>query len=200
MSEDFSKLTFDITKEGYLIDNYPELSDYPYFTNENNDIYAKLVVLITDEFSPFVRKNKEFKGIVEDACDYLSIKDSVLIRDILMFNSDNEEVAKIYAMQDIYFRHVSKWEFNLWYDLMWQYHENSMVLRTPVDPGAKDYERRTETKQKIRASQIELQKQLINYESIIFPKGSNIKKVITQNVAKVTNWPERMAKSKPEFY
>lgn len=199
MALDFSKITFDVTKEGYLIDNYPELADYPFFTNENNDIYAKLVVLITDEHSPFVRKNKNFKEIVEDSCDYLRITDSDFIIDLIVGNSTNTEVDKVMKMQDTYFRHVNKWEYNIWYDLMYQYHENSMALRTPVDIKAKDYERRVEVKQKVRAAQIGLQKELINYENIIFPKGTNIKKVVTQQVVKITNWPERMAKDKPEY-
>ena len=90
---------------------------------------------------------------------------------------------------------LNQWEYNTWYDLMYQYHENSLVLRTPLDPSEKDYEKKSETKQKIRIHQMSLQKDLVQYESQIFPSQTNTKKVITKQVAKITNWPERMAKN-----
>lgn len=193
---DFSALAYDISKPGLLIDNYPELKYFEEFSDPKDDLLLKLVVLITDENSPIVRLEKNFTGIVVGACKYLKIEDNFLIECLIM-GYGHDDVDKVFNMQCSYFRHTSNWEYNTWFDLMFQYHENSLVLRTPLNASDRDYEKKAETKQKIRNHQIELQKTLVQYENQIFPSGTNIKKVITKHVSKVTNWPEKMAREKP---
>lgn len=195
---DFSKLPFDVSKPGLLIDNYPELLEYPLFSEPDNDLLLKFVILITDENSPIVRREKSFDRIVAAAASYLNMKDEYLLQG-LFAGMGGENAEKVFNMQCTYFTLFNNWEFQTWYDLMFQYQENSMVLRTPLNPADRDYEKKAETKQKIRNHQVELQKTLVQYENQIFPVGTNIKRVITKHVAKVTNWPEKMAKEKPEF-
>ena len=192
---DLTALPYDVSKPGLLIENYPELKYYEEFDHAGRDLFLKLVVLITDENSPFVRAEKNFVGILSAACNYLKIDDHKLISDIVT-GWPNPDAETIFSMQCAYFRHNNNWEYNTWYDLMFQYHENSLVLRTPLNASDKDYEKKAETKQKIRNHQVELQKTLVQYENQIFPRSTNIKKVITKHVAKVTNWPEKMAKEK----
>lgn len=191
----FTDLAYDVSKPGLLIDNYPELKYFDEFSDSADDTLLKLVVLITDENSPIVKTEKNFTGIVTAACKYLTIEDGVFIESLIM-GYGGEEVDKVFNMQCSYFRHLNNWEYNTWYDLMYQYHENSLVLRTPLNAADRDYEKKAETKQKIRNHQVELQKTLVQYENQIFPAGTNIKKVITKHVSKVTNWPEKMAKEK----
>lgn len=192
---DFEKLPYDISRPGLLVENYPELTYYGEFSDPADDKLLKLVVLITDENSPFVRSEKSFTGIVTSACNYLGLGDPYFI-DLLVTGHSSEETDKVFSMQCAYFRHLNNWEYNTWYDLMFQYHENSLVLRTPLNASDKDYEKKAETKQKIRNHQVELQKTLVQYESQIFPTNTNTKKVITKHVAAITNWPERMAREK----
>jgi hypothetical protein len=197
---DLSTLTYDISLPGLVIDNYPILMDYPAFKKTEDDIYLKLTILITDENSPIVKIEKQFKGIVESACAYLKINDKDFIYALLVNDTKNKEVVKVFAMQDAYFRLNNSWEFQTWYDDIYQYHENSILIRTSVDPSDKSFEAKSKIKQDIRKSQKELAKDIVSLENQIFPRGTNIKKVLTQSVAKVTTWPERMAKaySSPE--
>lgn len=193
---DFSLLPYDVSKPGLLIDNYPQLKYYEEFSDPANDKLLKLVVLITDENSPFVRSEKSFTGIVASSCKFLEITDENFIQSLIMgYGSDDIDI--VFEMQCSYFRINNNWEYNTWYDLMYQYHENSLVLRTPLNAADRDYEKKAEIKQKIRNHQVDLQKTLVQYENQIFPSGTNIKKVITKHVSKVTNWPEKMAREKP---
>lgn len=193
---DFSLLPYDVSKPGLLIENYPQLKYYEEFSDPKNDKLLKLVALITDENSPFVKSEKSFTGIVVASCKYLDINDQLFIESLIMGYGGND-VDTVFDMQCSYFRHLNNWEYNTWYDLMFQYHENSLVLRTPLNAADRDYEKKAETKQKIRNHQVELQKTLVQYENQIFPSATNIKKVITKHVSKVTNWPEKMAREKP---
>ena len=193
---DLSTLTYDISLPGLVIDNYPELKDYSAFQNPKDDIYLKLAILMTDENSPIVKREKQFKGIVESACSYLKIENEEFVYALLLNNTRNKEAVKVFSLQDAYFRLTNNWEFQTWYDLMYLYHENSILIRTSVDPGDKAFEAKSKIKQDIRKSQLDLQKNIVAYENQLFPRGTNIKKVLTQHVAKVTNWPERMAREK----
>lgn len=193
MIMNFADLVYDVSKPGLLIDNYPELKYFDEFSDPADDQLLKLVVLMTDENSPIVRVEKNFTGIVSAACKYLKITDQNFIESLVM-GYGSEEIDRVFTMQCAYFRHLNNWEYNTWFDLMFQYHENSLVLRTPLNASDRDYEKKAETKQKIRNHQLELQKTLVQYENQIFPQATNIKKMITKHVAKVTNWPERMAK------
>ena len=193
---DLTKLTYDISLPGLVIDNYPELRDYPAFKNPSDDIYLKLAILMTDENSPIVKREKQFKGIVESACSHLEIESKEFVYSLLINDPRNPEASRVFALQDAYFRLNNNWEFQTWYDLMYQYHENSILIRTSVDPSDKAFEAKSKIKQDIRKAQLDLQKNIVAYENQIFPRGTNIKKVLTQHVAKVTNWPERMAREK----
>jgi hypothetical protein len=193
---DLTKLNYDISLPGLVIDNYPELRDYPAFQNPSDDIYLKLAILMTDENSPIVKREKQFKGIVESACSHLEIESKEFVYSLLINDPRNPEASRVFALQDAYFRLNNNWEFQTWYDLMYQYHENSILIRTSVDPSDKAFEAKSKIKQDIRKAQLDLQKNIVAYENQIFPRGTNIKKVLTQHVAKVTNWPERMAREK----
>lgn len=190
---EFNLLRFDPSKPGKLIDNYPELLEYKQFSNPEDDIFLKLAILISDEQSPFVRKERNFRGIVVTAGDYLGIPES--IQDDLINGNLTDIVGKIIDMQSVYFAMFNNWEYQSWWDMCFQYHRNSLLLRTPIDFSDKDYEKKSETTQKIRIHQKSLQADLIQYENLIFPAGTNLKKIISSNAAKkITNWPERMAK------
>lgn len=190
---EFGLLQFDPSKPGKLIDNYPELLEYKQFTNPEDDIFLKLAILISDEQSPFVRKERNFRGIVVTAAEYLGIPET--IQDDLIYGNLTDKVAKIIDMQSVYFAMFNNWEYQSWWDMCFQYHRNSLLLRTPIDFSDKDYEKKSETTQKIRIHQKSLSADLIQYENLIFPAGTNIKKIVSKEAAKkITNWPERMAK------
>lgn len=195
---DFSNMPFDPSKKGILIENYPELAEYPEFKDKKNDILLKLAFSITDQNSPFVIKYKNYTGIVTAACDYFGCSDKLLSE--LVMCAVTDDTSRIMQMQSRYFILFNNWEYQTFWDLMFRYHENSLVIRTPLNPADKDYERKSELKGKIGNSQMELQKNLVSYENQIFPNNTNLKKVITIHTAKIINWPERMAKdySSPE--
>lgn len=195
---DFSALQFDPSRPGKLIENYPELLEYKQFTNVADDLFLKLAILISDEESPFVKKERNFRGIVVTASDYLGIPET--IQDDLINGNLTETVAKIIDMQSVYFMMFNNWEYQSWWDMCFQYHRNSLLLRTPIDFSDKDYEKKSETTQRIRIHQKSLQADLIQYENLIFPKGTNVKKVVSKDTAKkLTNWAEKMAKEKPSY-
>lgn len=198
MALDFSKLPYDVSKPGLVLENYPELLDFEQFSDPEDDQLLKLAILITEEQSPFVQKEREFTGIVTGACAYLNITNTNFISDLIT-GYPSKDVSKVFGMQSLYFRMLNKWEYNTWYDYMYQYHENSMVLRTPLNSSDDKYEAKAKTKQEIRKHQKDLTKDLIAYEGQIFKTNTNIKKVLTKHAAVITNWPEKMAKDKPDL-
>lgn len=198
MAPDFSKCPYDISKPGLLLEHYPDLLLYSEFSDPEDDTLLRLAIAITEEQSPFVQKEREFIGIVTSACSYLKINNTAFITELIQGIS-GLDVDKVFSMQAMYFRMLNKWEYNSWYDHMYQYHENSMVLRTPLNSADDKYEAKSKTKQEIRKAQKELTKDLIAYEGQIFLAHTNIKKVLTKHAAVITNWPEKMAKDKPDF-
>ncbi len=195
---DFSKCPYDISLPGLLLEHYPDLLQYHQFNDPDDDKLLRLAIAITEELSPFVQKEREFTSIVTSACAYLKITNTEFISDLIQ-GTPNFDVDKVFSMQAMYFRMLNKWEYNSWYDHMYQYHENSMVLRTPLNSADDKYEAKSKTKQEIRKHQKELTKDLIAYEGQIFLANTNIKKVLTKHAAVITNWPEKLAKDKPEF-
>lgn len=191
--ESFSKLTYDVSKPGLLIENYPELKDYPQTSNPEDDLYLKLVVLITDQNSPFIVKNKNFPATVYDACDYLKISDTDFIERIVS-GYHNEETVKVFNMQSFYFRLFNNFEYENWYTMIVLFHKNGVLIRTGADPDDKRYEEKMSVIQKVMAEHQTLLANINKYEQMIFPLSTNSKRVITKQVAKITNWPERMAK------
>lgn len=192
---DFSSMIYDVSKPGLVIEHYPDLENYPEFSNPDKDLLLKFAFLISDEQSPFVRAEKNFTGIVAATAAYLNIDDHDFLTSVIA-GYGNRDADDVFNMQCTYFRMLNNWEYNTWYDLMYQYHENSLVLRTPLNATDKDYEKKAETKQKIRNYQVELSKTIIQYEAQIFPSATNVKRVITKHVSKITNWPEKMAREK----
>ena len=94
----FDTLPYDISRPGLLIENYPELAEYSQFSDKKDDIYVKLAILITDENSPIVRLEKNFKGIVAAACSYLKIEDNQFVESLILGASTNE-TNKVFNMQ-----------------------------------------------------------------------------------------------------
>lgn len=195
---DFSKLTYDPSKPGLLVDNYPEISEYEIYSDPNDDVYIKLVILITDENSPFVIKHKNFPAIVEDVCFFLNITDTEFI--IRLISGDhNDETVKVFNMQSFYFRLFNRFEYENWYSMIMLFHKNGVLIRSGADPDDRRYEEKMSVIQKVMSEQMNLLNNIKNYESQIFPTHTNIKKVISKQVARITNWPEKMAKEKPSF-
>lgn len=191
---DFSKLTYDITKPGLLIDNYPELKEYQIYAEPNDDIYVKFVVLITDENSPIVIKHKNFPAIVEDACFYLKITDADFI--VRMISGEHsEETAKVFNMQSFYFRLFNRFEYENWYSMIMLFHRNGVLIRSGADPEDKRYEEKMGVIQKVMTEQMNLLNNIKNYEDQIFPSQTNTKKVISKQMAKTTSFPEKYAKN-----
>lgn len=199
---DFSKLRYDISKPGFLIDNYPELGEFREFTKQTDDIYLKLAVLISDEESPFVRTEKDYTKIIIRSCEFLKIDDFDFIQALVMgssmLDSANNQADKVRQFVHLLFTTLNNWAYQVWYNMMFSFHESSLVIRTPLSPDDKDYETKAGKKQVMLKQMPTMQKDLVNYEAQIFP-NTIVKKIVTQKTAVITNWPEKMAKDKPSF-
>lgn len=194
MALDFSKMQYDISKEGLLTEHYPFLAEIREFDHPEKDQLLRLAIAISDEESPFV-KHKVYDKIVIDACEYLKIMDDFMIKALLhgLYHGDAEDVRYFVFLL---FTTNNNWAYQTWYNMMYSYHETSLVIRTPLNVNDDKYENKAAQKQKMIASLPELQKSLANYESQIFP-NTFVKKIVTQRTALITNWPEKMAKIKP---
>lgn len=195
---DFSKCSYDVSKPGLLIENYPELSDFRDFQDPADDVYLKLAVLISDEESPFVRKEKDFTKIITKACDYLKIDDFEFINSLVVgssiHESANKEADKVRRFVHLLFTNQNNWAYQTWFNYLFFFHESSLVIRTPLNPDDPKYEEKAKKKQDMLKQLPELQKTLVAYEQQIFP-NTKIKQIVTQQTAKVTYWPEKMAKN-----
>ena len=194
---DFSKMVYDVSKAGLLIVSYPELGDNRAFMNPEDDLYLKLAVLISDEESPFVRKEKDYTRIITGACDYLNITDFDFIQALAIGNY-HAEAEKVRQFVHLLFTSLNNWAYQVWYSMMFSFHETALVIRTPLSAEDKDYEAKALKKQAMLKQMPSMQKDLVNYEAQIFP-NTIVKKIVTAQTAKVTNWPEKMAKEQPIY-
>lgn len=196
MTEQFSKMRYDVSKPGLLIRNYPELEDFREFKNPLDDELLKLAVLISDENSPFV-KEKDYMRIVLSACDYLKITDNDFTKKLIV-GGDSGKADKVRKFVHLLFTTENNWAYQSWYNFLYAYHESSLVIRTPLDPSESKYEERAKNKQVLLKQLPSMQRDLISYEQQIFP-NSIVKQIVTQQTAKVTNWAEKMAKEQPVY-
>lgn len=199
---DFSKMVYDVSLPGNLVDNYPDLKEFREFQNPADDLYLKLASLISDEESPFVKKEKDFTKIVTRSCDFLGIDDFEFTQSLIIGSSISpfaDNLAdKVRRFIHLLFTNQNNWAFQTWFNYLFSFHECSLVIRTPLNPEDTKYEEKAKKKQDMLKQLPELQKTLVAYENQIFP-NAKVKQIVTQQTAKIINWPEKMAKEQPIY-
>lgn len=192
---DGSKLKYDIsTLKGKqkVIEAFPELAEFTEFANPKHDLHLKITILITDDGSPFLQKERDFNKIVDKVFDYLAIKDRPL-KDALKIGRTTLDTAIIYEMQYKYFMLLDNAAYLTWYSLFSFFHEMNMFMRTPLDPSDSKYEEKFIKKKTIMKELGPTQKELSDYERLVF-QNTQIKKIVTKQIAKMINYPEKMAR------
>lgn len=197
---DYSSLRYDLslTVGQRVSDIYPEILDYVEFSDNYNDDRMRWVTLTVDDGSPFFKSHKDdFEDRSIAVYKHLKLNDKDLLAYITdRFKCDKQVRIDIDAMIFKYFVLIDKSNYNAWYTEWINFQELNAFLRIPINPMDDDYETKTQRKQAVSKFLPEKQKQLSAYERQIFG-DSKIKQVVTNQVAKFMNWPEKMAQEQP---
>lgn len=195
---DFSNLKYDISKVGpddYVIDVFPDLGDYVEFSRKNDDLILRWVILSVDDGSPFFSMYRDFQDRQKAVYNYLNLNNPILKtyidgnltkRDDKFRIDTNAKIFKFFVLLD-------KHTYIAWYSTWSNYQNTNAFLQIQIDTDDDAYEAKFEKKQKINGMLPGIQKQLAEYEKLIFG-DTKIKTIVTNAVAKITYWPEKMAK------
>lgn len=194
---DFSKLKYDISKLGpkdLVIDEFPELGEYKEFEKKSDNEIIKWVILLVDDGSPFFAIHRDFGDRAKAVAKYLKISSKSLDQYISGGIKDNKFRIDINSKIYKYFILLDRNTYTSWYSIWSNFQELNAFLQIAIDPDDNAYEAKFEKKQKIGAMLPSMQKQLAQYEALIFG-DSKIKQIAVNEVAKNIYWPEKMAKS-----
>lgn len=196
MDLDFSKLKYDISKVPTgkcVIDVYPELAEYKEFSQRKDDNLVRWVILLVDDQGPFFKMHTDFQERAKAVYNHLSLTCRTL-KSYIDGNID-DDVFRIDINSKIYkfFILLDKHSYTAWYTIWSNFQETNAFLQIPIDPLDDAYEAKFEKKQKISEKLPAMQTQLAQYEKLIYG-DTKIKQIVVNQVAKMTNWPEKMAK------
>ncbi len=197
MGLDFSKMMYDLSvlEEGQtILSKFWELKEHEEFSDVDDDV-LRWVFLTVDTGSPFFDTYKDFQDRGKAVYNYLKTDNDQLLEYI----KDRHETDRYFRVNldaAIYKKFIilDKINYTAWYTIWINFHETNAFLRMPISPLAKDYESTYAKKQVIRKTLPDLQSELSHYEKQMFG-DSSIKKIVTNQVAKFVNYPEKYARN-----
>lgn len=199
MTLDHSNMTYDLSllEEGQkIINRFLELAEYEEFNNPEDDDLLKWVIYLCDIGSPYLKQHRNFFKRAKFVQKELNIKNDLLtsfIDGTLQLNPQDDWFRiKVNAMIYKYFIIMDEGTYTTWLSLFLSFHEMQMFTQISLDYTDKDYERKFKTKEEVSRRLPDKQKQLADYERIVFA-DTTIKQIVTKQVAKVISWPEKMA-------
>lgn len=193
---DFSTLKYDISKvpeNEYVIDHFPELGEHKEFSDRKQDKILRFVILLVDDGSPFFKLHRDFSDRAKAVYSYRKSEDKVLKQYINGECKDDKFRIDVNGKIYKYFIILDKHTYTAWYSIWSNFQELNAFLQINIDPLDDQYETKFEKKQKITAMLPAMQKQLADYEKMIFG-DTKIKQIVVNAVAKATYWPEKMVK------
>ncbi len=202
---DFSKLKYDISKVPAgkcVIDVFPELADYKEFSERKDDKVTRWIILLIDDQSPFFKMHNDFHERAKAVYKYLEL-DHKLLKAYIDGEIGDEERENRFRI-DVngkifkFFILLDNHSYLAWYTIWSNFHDTIAFLQIPIDPLDDQYEAKFEKKQKIGEKLPAMQGQLAHYEKLVFG-DTKIKQIAVNQVAKITNWPEKFAVKQPEY-
>ena len=195
MSLDCSKMKYDISeipKDRYVVDKFPELSEYKEFSDKKDDLLLRIAFFSTDEQSPFLKKYRDdYEKRILGVFDYLKIDDQDLLNEILI--NRNESYSSIVNR---FFVLCDNLAYVMWSNMLFNFHMSSVALRRTPDEDKMTEE--MDKRAKLQQQQKKIHEDLVAYEAIIFP-DTTTRKIIRQEAAKILQLPEKYAKEKGRF-
>jgi hypothetical protein len=186
---DFSKLRYNFTGSPKpVISQFPALGEVLAFSDESLDYLLRAVILITDDGSPFVSKERDYQKIVTAVFDYLNPKDRKTPKDLLS-GLDTTDIQNMKDMMFQYFILLDNHAYAVWYAKMMDLYYMLDFLRSKPDIEKPDH---FEKRVKVNKALPTLHKELADYESLIFP-NELVKKVIKEQTIKALTFAERHA-------
>lgn len=172
-----------------VIDHFKELAEYKEFKENKNDSVARIVILATDEGSPFVKAERDdYEKRIKNIFDYLKIKDEHLFEAII--SGDDVEYNK---MVNRYFIMCDNLAYVMWSNMVRNFHFIGVALRQPpdMDDIVSDMTKRANLQKQLAT----IHEELVRYESQVFPDTA-VRKVARKEIAKILQLPEKNAESK----
>lgn len=201
MELDYSQMTYDLSKVGpdeFIIDVFPELKDYPEFSDQHDNELLKWVMLLCDMGSPFFKPHKNFYKRGRAVFEHMNMGEatqefelSAYIKGELERGQDWFRV-KVQAMIYKYFIIIDESSYMTWLSLFTSFHELQAFSQMSLDMSDPKYEDKFAKKENVLKLLPAKQKQLAEYERIVFG-DSKIKEIVVKQEAKIITWPERMA-------
>ena len=195
---DLSECLYDLNQvpAGKLVvDVYSDILDFKEFSTQYDDDVMRWLILTVDDGSPFYKQHRDFSERGMAVYKHLNISKNYLAKYIEnrpdLSPKDQSRInldAKIFK----YFVLLNKVNYTAWYTLWQNYNELNAFLRLPLDPKDDDYETKWQKKENISSKLADKQTQLASYEKQLYG-DSRIKAIAVKEVAKLTNWPEKMA-------
>lgn len=199
MELDFSKLKFDISKvpDDVLVKDYfPELGDHKEFQSEYENEVLKWVILTVDDGSPFCKLYRDFTDRSVATYNYLEMDNKNLLNHIQGTTKKNDFTININSKIFKFFTILGKHNYTAWYSTWRNFQELNAFLQISLDVLDDGYVQKFDKKQSLSAKLPALQKTLAQYEIAIFG-DTEIKDIVTDQVSKLIQWPEKMAKVYP---
>lgn len=190
--EPFAQLKYRIDlvpKDQFVIDHFPELADYKEFSDKENDLILRIAFFATDEGSPFLKKERDdYEKRITAILEYLKVDDSELLNEIVI--NVNQAYSSIVNR---FFTLCDNLAYVMWSNMLFNFHMIGVALRQT--PDMKNLTVEMDKRAKLQSQQADLHEKLISYEAQIFADTAT-RKMIRKEVAKIIQFPEKMAMEK----
>lgn len=190
---DFSKCMYDPsnTAHGDMLSLFPELSVYEEFQAAERDEEIKIVIMLADAESPFM-KVKDTKQKVVGIFEYLELdisdeRNSELFESVISYTNE-----RIYPMCGVYLQMQNNHNFTYWWNTNQLYYAlmNEMGKPRGKDEKAIDYVNRN---LKIQKQAEPIKNDLLSIEATLF-SDSKMKAAIAKSKLRLTRtYPEMYA-------
>ncbi len=194
---DFSKQRYNVDEavkqEKTMLEVYPDLSNYEEFADEEQDVILKIMFLMADIDSPFIKAYRdEYELRLVKVYSYLSLTSYDSDFNDILAGKHNQFNAMLYK----WFMLSDNLAYQSWYSTSMNFHYYNAFLRQIPDF---DSDKHMETRGKIEKAKEEAYTKLIALEKAIFP-DARARKIVKEEVAKIDNFPERLAQDKEDEF